>query len=141
MIILDTNVLSEFMRAVPNPVVMAWIGQQDASEIFVTSITQAEMYYSLALLPVGKRRSDMERAVGQMFEQDFQARILNFDSAAALEYAKLASFRRQIGKLIAQADAQIAAIALSQNAVLATLNIADFCDCQLTLVNPWQEEI
>jgi len=141
MIILDTNVLSEFMRAVPNPVVMAWIGQQDASEIFVTSITQAEMYYGLALLPVGKRRSDMERAVGQMFEQDFQARILNFDSAAALEYAKLASFRRQIGKPIAQADAQIAAIALSQNAVLATRNIADFCDCQLTLVNPWQEEI
>jgi len=141
MIILDTNVLSEFMRAVPNPVVMAWIAQQDVSEIFVTSITQAEMYYGLALLPVGKRRNDMERAVGQMYVQDFQARILNFDSAAALAYARLASLRRQIGKPIAQADAQIAAIALSQNAVLATRNIADFCDCQLTLVNPWQEEM
>lgn len=138
MIILDTNVLSEFMRAVPEPAVMDWIGQQKTSEIFVTTITQAEMYYGLALLPVGKRRSDMERAVRQMFEQDFQERILTFDSAAALEYAALASFRRQIGEPIAQADAQIAAIALAQNAILATRNISDFCDCQLTLVNPWQ---
>ena len=137
MIILDTNVLSEFMRAVPNPAVMDWIVQQVSSEIFVTTITQAEMYYGLALLPMGKRRSDMERAVQQMFEQDFPARILSFDSAAALEYAKLASFRRQIGKPIAQADAQIAAITLSKNAVLATRNISDFCDCQLNLVNPW----
>ena len=138
MIILDTNVLSEFMRAVPNPNVMAWIAQQIPSEVFVTTITQAEMYYGLALLPMGKRRSDMERAVQQMFEQDFLERILTFDSAAALEHAKLASLRRQIGKPIAQADAQIAAIALSKNAVLATRNIADFCDCHLTLVNPWE---
>ena len=125
MIILDTNVLSEFMKAVPNPTVMDWIAQQISLEVFVTTITQAEMYYGIALLPMGKRRSDMERAVQQMFEQDFSERILNFDSAAALEYAKLASFRRQIGKPIAQADAQIAAIALSKNAVLATRNIAD----------------
>ena len=137
MIILDTNVLSEFMRAVPHPAVMNWIVQQVASEIFVTTITQAEMYYGLAVLSMGKRRSDMERAVQQTFEQDFPERILSFDSAAALEYAKLASFRRQIGKPIAQADAQIAAIALSKNAVLATCNIADFCGCPLTLVNPW----
>ena len=138
MIILDTNVLSEFMRAVPNPTVMDWIARQVSSEVFVTTITQAEMYYGLALLHMGKRRSDMERAVQQMFEQDFLERILTFDSAAALEYAKLASLRRQIGKPIAQADAQIAAIALSRNAVLATRNIADFCDCQITLVNPWE---
>ena len=138
MIILDTNVLSEFMRAVPNPTVMDWIEQQVSSEVFVTTITQAEIYYGLALLPMGKRRSDMERAVQQMFEQDFLERILTFDNVAALEYAKLASLRRQIGKPIAQADAQIAAIALSKNAVLATRNIADFCDCQITLVNPWE---
>ena len=138
MIILDTNVLSEFMKVVPNPVVMDWIALQVSSEIFVTTITQAEMYYGLALLPMGKRRRDMERAVQQMFDQDFLQQILAFDSTAAVEYAKLASLRRQIGKPIAQADAQIAAIALSKKAVLATRNIADFCGCQLTLVNPWE---
>ncbi|MEE3716384.1 type II toxin-antitoxin system VapC family toxin [Tumidithrix elongata RA019] len=138
MIILDTNVLSEFMRGLPDPVVMAWVAQQETSELFVTTITQAEMYYGLALLPVGKRRTNLERAVRQVFEQDFQQRILQFDSAAAMEYGNLAAWRRQNGKPISQADAQIAAITSSQKAILATRNISDFCDCQLTLVNPWQ---
>ena len=138
MIILDTNVLSEFMRVAPSPVVMDWVGQQEASELFVTTITQAEVYYGLALLPVGKRRGDLERAARLMFEQDFEGRILTFDSAAAVEYAVVASLRRQVGKPIAQADAQIAAIALANNAMLATRNIPDFVDCQLILVNPWE---
>ncbi|NUN63485.1 type II toxin-antitoxin system VapC family toxin [Pseudanabaena biceps] len=54
-------------------------------------------------------------------------------------YAKLTSSRRQIGKPIAQADAQIAVIALSKNAVLATRNILDFSDIQLSLVDPWDK--
>jgi predicted nucleic acid-binding protein len=137
-IILDTNVLSEFMRVVPSPVVMDWVGQQEASELFVTTITQAEVYYGLALLPVGKRRGDLERAARLTFEQDFEGRILTFDSAAAVEYAVVASLRRQVGKPIALADAQIAAIALANNAMLATRNISDFVDCQLILVNPWE---
>jgi predicted nucleic acid-binding protein len=137
-IILDTNVLSEFMRVVPSPVVMDWVGQQEASELFVTTITQAEVYYGLALLPVGKRRGDLERAARLMFEQDFEGRILTFDSAAAVEYAVVASLRRQVGKPIALADAQSAAIALANNAMLATRNISDFVDCQLILVNPWE---
>lgn len=138
MIILDTNVLSEFMRTEPNPVVMDWVAQQAPSEIFTTTITQAEVYYGLALLPLGKRRSDLERAARLMFNQDFQDRIFTFDSVAAMEYAALASLRRQLGKPIAQADAQIAAIARANRAVLATRNIPDFSDCQLVLINPWE---
>ena len=141
MIILDTNVLSEFMRDVPNSMVMAWVAQQETSELFITTITQAEMYYGLALLPPGRRRNELERAVCQVFDQDFQQRILSFDSAAAIAYGRLAALRRQNGKPISQADAQIAAIAQTQNAVLATHNIKDFWNCQLTLVNPWQVEL
>ena len=139
MIILDTNVISEFMRVSPNPIVMDWISQQQSNNLFTTSITQAEVYYCLALLPEGKRRNDLESAARLMFEQDFEERILNFDSAAAVEYAALAAFRRQIGKPISQADAQIAAISRANRAVLATRNIPDFCDCQLILIDPWQE--
>jgi len=138
-IILDTNVISEFMRVSPNPVVMDWISQQQSSNLFTTSITQAEVYYGFALLPEGKRRNDLESAARLMFKQDFEERILTFDSAAAVEYAILAAFRRQIGKPISQADAQIAAISKANRAVLATRNIPDFCDCQLVLSDPWQE--
>ncbi|NJL88367.1 MAG: type II toxin-antitoxin system VapC family toxin [Coleofasciculaceae cyanobacterium SM2_1_6] len=140
MIILDTNVISEFMRLLPDPAVMAWVGQQEIPELFITTITQAEVYYGLALLPFGKRRLELARAVHQVFEQDFQQRILSFDSAAAMEYGTLAASRRQSGKPVSQADTQIAAIAQAQNAVLATRNIADFRDFGLALVNPWQLE-
>ena len=116
---------------------MEWIQQQEVSEIFTTTITQAEIYYGLALLPIGKRRSDMERTARLMFDQDFQGRILTFDSVAATEYAALASWRRQLGKPISQSDAQIASIARANRSILATRNIPDFCDCQLLLVNPW----
>lgn len=78
----------------------------------------------------------MDLICPQLKENQFA--IAAYSSEAALEYAKLSLFRRQIGKPIAQADAQIAEIALSKNAVLATRNIADFCDCNLTLVNPWE---
>lgn len=107
MIILDTNVISEFMRDVPSSIVMDWVAQQKISELFVTTITQAEMYYGLAFLPPGRRRNELERAVCQVFDQDFQQQILSFDSAAAIAYGRLAALRRQSGKPISQADAQM----------------------------------
>jgi len=137
MIILDTNIISEFTRETPNPTVMIWAAQQNIEELFITTITQAEIYYGLALLPISKRRSKLEKAMYQLFEQDFQQRILSFDSAAAFRYGTLAALRQQRGQPISHEDAQIGAIALAQNAVLATRNIADFRDSGITLVNPW----
>lgn len=138
MIILDTNVLSELMRATPHPAVMAWVARKDEKELFTTSITQAEVGYGVALLAAGQRRAQLENAIRQMFEQDFHQRILPFDSPAALIYGPLVAYRRQIGRPIAQADAQIAAIARAQGAMLATRNIDDFAECQIALVNPWE---
>jgi predicted nucleic acid-binding protein len=97
MIILDTNIISEFTRETPNPTVMIWAAQQNIEELFITTITQAEIYYGLALLPISKRRSKLEKAMYQLFEQDFQQRILSFDSAAAFRYGTLAALRQQRG--------------------------------------------
>ena len=138
MILLDTNVLSEFMKAGPEPVVMEWVAQQNINELFTTTITQAEVYYGVAVLPVGKRRTQLEIVVRQMFEQDFYLQILPFDSKAALAYGGIVAHRKQLGRPIAHADAQIAAICRAQEAMLATRNISDFMDCQLSLVNPWE---
>jgi predicted nucleic acid-binding protein len=71
-----------------------------------------------------------------MFEEDFAERILPFDSAAAYAYAILAAQRRQVGKPIAQCDAQIAAIAYSRGAAVATRNSSDFLDCGIQVLNP-----
>jgi len=141
MIILDTNVLSELMKVASNSAVLDWIGAQSTAELFTTTITQAEVYYGLALLPIGKRRSQLEKAVNQVFEQDFERRILVFDRHAAYEYGGIVAHRKQLGKPIAYADAQIAAIARAHNADVATRNILDFSDCQLILINPWQFDL
>src|SRR5450432_814145 len=137
MIVLDTNVLSEAMRPVPAAEVLRWLGSHPASRLFTTAITQAEILYGLQLLPKSKRRTALEPAIGAIFEEDFADRILPFDSDAAHVFAEIAVARRDMGRPIAQLDAQIAAIARSRGAELATRNIQDFEHCGIKVVNPW----
>jgi predicted nucleic acid-binding protein len=137
MILLDTNVLSELMRPAPDQAVERWLGDQPVTSVFISAITEAELRYGVALLPAGKRRLTLVSVIEAMLGEDFAGRVLPFDSAAAAAFAEIAANRRQAGRPIAQADAQIAAIARSRGAVLATRNVADFEDCGIELVNPW----
>ena len=137
MILLDTNIVSELMRPAPSPAVMSWLGAQPASSLFISAVTEAELRYGVMLLPEGRRRADLMTALEAMLAEDFAARILPFDSAAAVAFAFIAASRRQAGKPISQFDAQIAAIAQSRGAVLATRNVADFAECGVEIINPW----
>jgi len=138
MIVLDTNVLSELMRPAPSDSVRRWVAGQSAGELFITAITQAEILFGLALLPPGQRRTVMTATAEEMFREDFRDRILDFDTGSARHYASIAAARRRLGRPISEFDAQIAAIATSRSATVATRNIADFMDCGLALVDPWQ---
>lgn len=75
-----------------------------------------------------------------MFAEDFRGRILSFDEAAAIAFVKIAAERRQMGKPISQADAQIASICYTRQATLATRNVSDFEGCGIAIVNPWESE-
>ena len=137
MIILDTNVLSELMRPKPSPRVAAWVAKQPAAELCTTSVTKAEIFYGIELLPKSKRREDLLAAAEAMFAEDFEGRVYGFDSDAARVFATLAAHRRARGRPINHADAQIAAIARAQDAKLATRNVADFEGCNVNVVDPW----
>ena len=137
MMILDTNVVSEVMRPSPSAQVLRWMAAHPAGQLFTTTITQAEILYGLELLPKGKRRTAFECAVEAMFEEDFAGRILPFDGAAASMFARIAAARRTLGRPITQFDAQVAAIARSRGAAVATRNTSDFDHCGVTVVNPW----
>ena len=139
MILLDTNVLSELMRPRPGPGVEHWMAAQPDSSLFISAITEAELRYGVALLPPGKRRAGLASMVAAMLAEDFAGRILPFDSAAATAFAEIAAARRRAGHPITQADAQIAAIAASRGAALATRNVPDFDGCGIAVVNPWTE--
>ena len=137
MIILDTNVLSELMRPTPSPRVVAWVAKQPATELFTTSITEAEIFYGLELLTKGKRREGLLAAAEAMFAEDLAGRVLGFDSDAARAFSRIAAHRRALGRPISHADAQIAAITQVRGAKLATRNVTDFEDCGVHAVDPW----
>ena len=140
-VLLDTNVLSELMRPHPSQVVLDWFAQREGTELYTSSITQAEMLLGVALLPNGKRRKAIADAIEQMFEQDFVGRCLPFDELAAHEYAALVAVRQKYGLPISTEDAQIAAIALRHELPLATRNTKDFSKIdELVLLDPWIQE-
>ena len=119
MIILDTNVLSALMRASPDIAVIEWLDRQPAESVWITSITLFETLFDLALLPSGRRRQVLESA---FVKEDLENRVLDFDSAAATAAASLAAPRQTSGRPVDIRDTQIAGIAFSRRATLATRN-------------------
>jgi hypothetical protein len=136
-IVLDTNVLAELMRARPEPDVVGWVAAQPSASLFTTTVTQAEVLYGIAILPSSKRRDTLTVLVEGMFADEFDGRVLPFDASAAREFASIAARRREIGRPISQLDAQIAAIARSRSAAVATRNVRDFEDCGISIADPW----
>lgn len=139
MIILDTNVLSALMRVMPEAAVVAWLDRQPAESVWITSITLFEARFGLALLPKGRRRLALETAFAQLMEEDLQNRVLEFDSAAAVEAATLAAARQRCGRPVDMRDTQIAGIALARRARLATRNVRHFADLTIPVIDPWNE--
>lgn len=137
MIILDTKVISELMRPKSSAQVANWIAQQPGTELFTTSITEAEIFYGIELLGRSKRREGLLAAAEAMFSEDFAGRVFVFDSDAARVFAKIAAARRGLGRPISHADAQIAALAQVRGAKLATRNVDDFEGCGIEVVDPW----
>ena len=94
MFVLDTNVVSELMRERPSREVLGWMDNQLTDNLFVTSITEAEIRTGIAILPEGERQRGLATAAERLFGVFFAERILPFDSDAAQAYAMLAAERR-----------------------------------------------
>ena len=137
MLILDTNVVSELMRPAPDPAIASWVAEHPASSLFLTAVTEAELRFGLAIMPPGKRRDGLATGLQRMLGTGFANRILPFDSSAARAYAGIAAARRRLGRPIAQADCQIAAIARACGMAVATRNVRDFEDVGIGVFNPW----
>lgn len=139
MVILDTNVLSEFMRHSPNDSVMRWIEGFFPKDLYTTAVTVAEVNRGIGLLPQGRRRASLAAAARDVFELYMQNRVLPFDARAAEAFAEITTTRRRnTHRTLAAFDAQIAGIARANSAMLATRNVKDFVGCGVIVLNPWE---
>ena len=135
MIVLDTDVFSELMRPNPDATVQAW-AKPVADELFLTSVTVAEIHFGIMRMPGGRRRYDLTCEAEALLEA-FAERVLPFDRLAAVCYATSTVSRRAGGRPISVFDGQIAAICQAQGADLATRNVKDFEHLGLTVIDPW----
>ncbi len=136
MIILDTNVLSELSRQNPAGHVVAWLDRQ-FEPLFTTAVTISELAFGVVRLPVGRRRANLADDLERVISVAFSNRILPFDSDAAIEYGRLQAGCSARGAPGGVADVQIAAIAVSHGAVVATRDVQGFDHPGLRVVDPW----
>lgn len=135
-VVLDTNVISELMRAKPDSRVEGWVRSAPPHLIYTTSVTLAEVRFGISRLPAGRRRTLLSAAADDVFDT-FADHVLPFDAVAAGHYASIVVAREHAGAPIAGFDAQIAAICRSHEAALATRNTDDFSGLNLKLIDPW----
>jgi hypothetical protein len=136
-ILLDTNVLSALMRREAEATVVGWLDAQPPESVWTTSITVFEVRLGLELLAAGRRRRLLEEAFAKALEEDLENRVAAFDPPAAEAAARIAAERRRAGRPVEVRDVQIAGIAMSRKATLATRNLRHFDDLGLNLVDPW----
>ena len=137
MIVLDTNVVSELMKAQPDESVAGWVLAQAAGDLYTTSVTLAEILYGIERLPDGKRKELLGTTASGVFDA-FAEQVLPFDAGAAASYATIVATRDRLGLPINGFDAQIAAICLARGGGLATRNVKDFERTGVDVTNPWQ---
>lgn len=140
MIVLDTNVISELTRQVPEPGVVSWLDSLPADEVGTTAVTAAELLYGVTRMPAGRRKTELAAAVRGLLGDDFRDRVLPFDEHCASRYADIVCGREALGRPIGVADAQIAAICRTAEATLATRNTDDFSGTGIELINPWKPD-
>ena len=139
MILLDTNVVSEAMKPEPDETVRAWLDEQAAETLYLSSVTVAELMFGIGALPDGKRKDRLTAALDGVMEL-FADRILPFDTGAARHYAELAVKARAAGKGFPTPDGYIAAIAASRGFVVATRDASAFDAAGHEVIDPWKAE-
>ncbi len=137
MIVLDTNVVSEFMASSPAVAVRDWLNDQDGASLYFTAISIAEISFGLRVLPDGRRRRLLSERFEAFVAAAFESRVLVFDEAAGRAYGEILGRRREQGRPMSSFDGQIAAIASTRGFAVATRNIKDFDGCGVELVDPF----
>jgi len=137
MIIVDTNVISEWIKPAPAKTVVRWLRLTPDDQIYATATSEAEMRFGVATENEGRNKRGREALIDQLFSVRFAGRVLPFDSDAAKAFAVILAQMRRQGRTFSKSDAQIAAIAAVHSATIATRDTG-FEHSGVPLINPWE---
>jgi predicted nucleic acid-binding protein len=135
--LLDTMVVSEWMKTNANRGVITWLAEVDEDRVFISVITLSELRYGIERLAQGARRGRLDAWLRNELPLRFEGRILSVDSAVADCWGKIVASREAKGRPVGVMDAFIAAIAETHGMTVVTRNTSDFEASTLSIINPW----
>ena len=135
--LLDTNCISEVVRAHPEPRVLSWLEATDERLLYLSVLTLGEIRKGVAGLPQSKRRRRLESWLELELQARFSGRVLPIDAAIADRWGILTVEARQKGLGIATIDGLLAATALHFNLTLVSRNVNVFASTPVLLLDPW----
>lgn len=134
--LLDTPVLSEFLKKQPDERVTKWVEAQVEESLFLSVITIGEIEKGIHLLPQSKRRSKLETWLEETVYR-FEERTLGLETETLRRWGRLTAELEARGRVLPLLDSLIAATALAHNLAIVTRNEADFADTGCQVFNPW----
>ena len=135
--LLDTNVVSEWVKPRPDPGVIRWLADVDEDRVFLSVVTLAELRYGIERLADGSRRRRLDGWLRDELPLRFEGRLLPVDAAIADRWGEVVARRGAAGRPIGIIDAFIAATANVRALKLVTRNEVDFESAVDEIVNPW----
>ncbi len=136
--LLDTCVLSELVKPQPEPRVLDWINRREETELYIATMTLAELQRGVARLPNSPRKSELSDWLAQM-QVGFVGRVLPFTAETASYWGEMCARAEVGGHPLAAFDSLIAATALEHGLALVTRNEADFAAAPVVVINPWKQ--
>ena len=135
--LLDTSVISELVKPVPDSHVIEWLKRTDEASLYLSVLTIGEIEKGIAKLPASSRREKLETWVRRDLAERFRERLLAIDAMVAAAWGRLAGEAEARGRPLPVIDGLIAATGLAHDLTVATRNIDDFERCGARCFNPW----
>ncbi|HXM67623.1 MAG TPA: type II toxin-antitoxin system VapC family toxin [Candidatus Acidoferrum sp.] len=136
--LLDTNCISEVVRARPEPRVLTWMDAADERLLFLSVLTLGEIRKGIAALPQSKRRTHLESWLEMELQPRFAGRILPIDATVADRWGLLAAEAKLKGRSLSVIDGLLAATALHHNLTIVSRNVHYFTHTRVPVFNPWE---
>ncbi len=135
--LLDTNIVSEWVKPHPHPGVVAWLAEADEDRVFISVITLAELRHGVERMDAGRRRNRLDEWLRDELPLRFLGRVLQIEAAVADMWGRIVARSESAGKPIGVIDAFIAATAEVHNLTLVTRNASHFESLVQAILNPW----